>query len=690
MTSKTNLLQKLRRPEQAIAADLNEFPPRRDIPSNKTVENTRTFTLTNQGQLVAQENNSKLADGTFSSTGFSLYDVHVYWRRLLDFLPALGAQGLINYDAQYRCSIAQYVTTGTFSISHMLREDVLPAVMSSALAKASVEASRDSGKVIQNHHLNETTTTAVQSGSRRNPQEPRRTDLCRHFLRGSCHFGDDCRFSHSPPTSTARSMSSRGSFFSDNRGPAKRPRDDISNSLPATSRPYQDGTGITSSLPPLNRPFQNGSIDSEAVTFAGFLDEVEKKFHLEQILESSISGTGEISAESIPKVEDCFNQASFELLSLLHEHFGVATATARVGGPLRPDVIRFLSSLFDSNADPTLPDDINSGVNLGFEEPLQPSGVFPPVSQPSTQQHSYLLASRGPGPRTNYVSARDAEEAVQRVIDEELKLGRVRVLTKNEASDSARYFSKLAAIPKSGSANSYRLVEDFKESSANARITPVEHTTHPSLEDIRALVQRLLLDEDGNKKDYVGSITDIKGAYRHLHLRPSSRKFCCFSVNGCDYENLAVPFGVCSAGWAFCRLSSKVQRIDHALADLLISLMGARDLARGWVYIDDAAWLFPRSKAFPLAVRLLLLLPLMGISVSWPKFRLGVQTLRFIGFDLVLSGECPLIRLPADKLGIVINSLHSLLDHNRPKIRLVDLEPLAGRLNRVCMICPFI
>ncbi|KAF4747742.1 hypothetical protein FOZ63_015061, partial [Perkinsus olseni] len=182
--------------------DLNEFLPRREGPSPLSSEDSRSFKLTSSGQLIASGGEKRklsgftelsvalfrwgvtysivhppVIGGSPSDVGLSLCDVLAYWRRLVDFLPALGAPAIIDYDAKYRSAIAQLVATRTHSVSRMLCEDVLPTIMSAALARATVVASRPSQQQL----------TAPQSTSTNSPPpstESPRDRLCRHFLRG--------------------------------------------------------------------------------------------------------------------------------------------------------------------------------------------------------------------------------------------------------------------------------------------------------------------------------------------------------------------------------------------------------------------------------------------------------------------------------------------------------------------------
>ncbi|KAF4757639.1 hypothetical protein FOZ63_021172, partial [Perkinsus olseni] len=203
-----------------------------------------------------------------------------------------------------------------------------------------------------------------------------------------------------------------------------------------------------------------------------------------------------IKPESVQSLVDSCSTAADSLLRSLEESRNVSPRPCTSSSTIRPEVLRFLSDIFDKGNDDDLASEVDSGVNLGFEGGLRRSGVFPAAKatkKPDGDADFFQEYSAGRLRPGNYFSAPDAVSAIKSVVDEELRLGRVRELHSDEARQCGRFFSRLAAVPKGklapdGVSQLYRLVEDFKRSGANARIVPVERTTHPTLNDICLLL----------------------------------------------------------------------------------------------------------------------------------------------------------------------------------------------------------
>lgn len=143
-------------------------------------------------------------------------------------------------------------------------------------------------------------------------------------------------------------------------------------------------------------------------------------------------------------------------------------------------------------------------------------------------------------------------------------------------------------------------------------------------------------------------------------------------------------FGVVTAGWAFCRLSSKILRVSNSL----LQALSPDSPGAGWVYIDDFCWLLPRKRAIFLTGCLLILFPLLGITLSWPKCSLMTSCFRFIGFDVTIEGIKSEIQLSAAKVSSLSSELNSVIVCRPNTISLHTIESFAGKLTRLCMICP--
>ncbi|KAF4651684.1 hypothetical protein FOZ61_010268, partial [Perkinsus olseni] len=440
VTTKPSIIQKMKRPDQGVCMDLNEFLPRREAPSPLSPEDSRSFKLTSSGQLIASGGEKRklsgftelsvalfrwgvtysvvhppVIGGSPSDVGLSLCDVLAYWRRLVDFLPAIGAPAIIDYDAKYRSAIAQLVTTKTHSVSHMLCEDVLPTIMSAALARATVVSSRPSQQQI-------TSPQSTPTNSSPPPTESPRDRLCRHFLRGESPLG------------TA-----------------------VPVGAPANDVPYQDGSGVKAHLP--SSVHTRSDIGPDKASFVRLLVHTVSEYNLEGIVKTCTASDGSIKPESVQSLVDSCSTAADSLLRSLEESRNVSPRPCTSSSTIRPEVLRFLSDIFDKGNDDDLASEVDSGVNLGFEGGLRRSGVFPAAKA-----------------------------------------------TKKPDGDA-----------------------DFFQEYSAGRLRPGNYFSAP----------------------------DAVSAIKHLFMSESNRRFCCFSLDGHHYENLAVPFGVATAGDGHAASTSK-------------------------------------------------------------------------------------------------------------------------------------
>ncbi|KAF4650549.1 hypothetical protein FOL47_001072, partial [Perkinsus chesapeaki] len=334
----------------------------------------------------------------------------------------------------------------------------------------------------------------------------------------------------------------------------------------------------------------------------------------------------------------------------------------------------------DSSNDPKLCEDIDRGMSLGFSGELEPSNVFPPhfsTSEERVTEDEVLVNLRRSF--RNYRSAESESHTVLSMIQDEVRLGRMRPLSKQEMWDEQRCFSRVAAIPKAD-CSELRLVEDYRRSKANERIRLVERVCLPRLRDIVKMLQHVLYGEDGKKLDMIGAILDLKGAYRHVNLLPEERRFCSVVVSQegekLGFEHLMIPFGVRSAPWGFCRLSSKLLRILKAFVFLLEYLQSfvVKPRSGAMVYIDDFLWLFRAATASRLLTSVILLILLVGVAVSWPKLCVRGDQIKFIGFNLILNKEPVMIAIPDAKLAEVKALIRSVIDNPR-SVAAETLEP---------------
>ncbi|KAF4650786.1 hypothetical protein FOL47_000870 [Perkinsus chesapeaki] len=727
VTSRTTVISKMRRVTDALTMNLEEFSPALDGAKRGS---KHKLTVTDNLDLVTTEEvspKSKITDFSSFTTCFlrwmtmfvamhppktdsknvTFVDFLIYFRRLTDLLPALKLEGVISYDLRYREAVAILHASGRISLSGAFREDASPTTLGSALADATI--------------------SKVTGNRGRQDHKPRgKRGVCFHFLEGNCDRGDKCRFAHT--------LDDRKTSSASRTGPYSRPEPQANKKLdskrhsgaltphdkraPGSHEPncgdphkpwlidfapqidelhsFQDGSGISARLPsPCPEPAHPSP---EEILLLSQMDEVVKSFQLEHLVYESLGPDGRIRDAMIPQLSDAFDNAATSLRKNITDVLpSFHSNKASVGGPLYPDMVRLITELLDEGRDPKLAQELDRGVSMGISSDLSVSGVFPARD---TRTADSLPEPLHTNPfYDNYSSAREASDAVEELVEKELLLGRVRTLSAEEAADG-RVFSKLAAIPKklddSGCPVAYRLVEDLKKSGTNSCINLHERVTLPSLSDLVSLIKRMSYDDEGVYVPHMGAVADIEGAYRHLYIDPQDRSYCCFKTRDAYFENLAMPFGAPSSCWNFCRLSSKMLRSQHKLAELLefwlkeLAKKRVRSVpaARGLIYIDDSAWLLAAALALPILVRILLLLPLVGLSIAWNKCILLTQRFKFIGYEVDISREFPHIHIPIDKLEKISEGLRSIMRRDIPcSVKLI--EQVAGKLNWVSMACPF-
>ena len=126
---------------------------------------------------------------------------------------------------------------------------------------------------------------------------------------------------------------------------------------------------------------------------------------------------------------------------------------------------------------------------------------------------------------------------------------------------------------------------------------------------------------------------DLKDAYFHIPIHPSSRKFLRICFLGKVYQFRALPFGLSSAPWLFTKVMAEVKGLVHQEATSLFQ------------YLDD--WLGDSDQESSCRRRALLLRRLclhLGLVVNDEKSELiPKQRFTFVGilFDLVLGMVFP-------------------------------------------------
>ncbi|KAF4655035.1 hypothetical protein FOL47_009626 [Perkinsus chesapeaki] len=280
--------------------------------------------------------------------GVSFYDLLAYWRRLYDSAVPLTVVGVLMYDRQYRDQLALKVSQRTVAMSDGFRTDVSPSIMAAALAQA--------------NHL------AIMRGVSSSSLD---------FLKGRCHFGKDCNYSHdlssrpaqrntNPPYS--RPSGNNGVQVNNSHSQASgQPTGSVGQrgggegaKYHGTVSDYQDGSGKPKMFPSSDVVRDD---HRDLHRFLELVGRVIDDYELHIVLQNSIGEDGRLLPERAEEVAGLFDRATVESRRLVQQQFNVDLGTAAVGGALRPSLLQWLSDVAgDSDNDVELCGELNNGI----------------------------------------------------------------------------------------------------------------------------------------------------------------------------------------------------------------------------------------------------------------------------------------------------------------------------------------
>ena len=196
------------------------------------------------------------------------------------------------------------------------------------------------------------------------------------------------------------------------------------------------------------------------------------------------------------------------------------------------------------------------------------------------------------------------------------------------------FYSRLFLVPKG--ADGFRPIIDLS--------TLNQYLVCPSFrmdtqESIRHQLQR---------GDWTTSL-DLKDAYFHLAVHPSSRRFMRFVLKKTVFEFKALPFGLSPAPWIFTMIMSEVKAMAHSMNVKL------------YQYLDD--WLIVDSSRQAVAEKTRFLVNLctqLGLVINFPKSDLTpAQDFEFLGYHYDLKNF--MVRPTAPKVLILRERILLLL-----------------------------
>ncbi|KAF4649372.1 hypothetical protein FOL47_002149, partial [Perkinsus chesapeaki] len=239
-----------------------------------------------------------------------------------------------------------------------------------------------------------------------------------------------------------------------------------------SSKEVRDGTGVGAPLP---SEFVCSSSRDQSLPILEVFEESMALFGLPELLKSI---KGHPSLDKLKRLDTKFEEAAEHCRRSLCCLLGCSGRKSQCGSPLRPELLQaFIQSLRD--LDTSLPHEIDSGVSLGIDEPLEPTGLFPAYSKDAQAVALEELRLRF---RANYQSVENNPAVTEELIQDEVKLGRMRQITNVEAADPRRVFARMALLEKKSSiagsseplSSRFRIVEDYRRNHLNARMRPSE------------------------------------------------------------------------------------------------------------------------------------------------------------------------------------------------------------------------
>ena len=174
--------------------------------------------------------------------------------------------------------------------------------------------------------------------------------------------------------------------------------------------------------------------------------------------------------------------------------------------------------------------------------------------------------------------------------------------------------------------------------------------------------------------------TDIKSAYRTVHVHPTHRELLCFKYSPADgerevyYEDTRSPFGLKNAPETFCRLTAAVR-----------AMMVARGFKHVIVYVDDFLVMAETREECKRALDALLeVLRELGFTTCPKKTEQPTQTIMFLGMRLCTNEDGHgkmTVTVPEDKLRKAEEM--ALLLHRRHTVTVSELQQAVGYFNYI-------
>ena len=282
----------------------------------------------------------------------------------------------------------------------------------------------------------------------------------------------------------------------------------------------------------------------------------------------------------------------------------------------------------------------------------------------------------------------DAEQALQKGIDEEVALGWS--VERSPAQGPVQISNPTYMVPKKKYAivviGKYRRVvnlskHDAFHTSVNSDVSEEQaKLVYVTVED--ACDEILRLQAEGAEV-VVLSKFDVKSAYRHLPVWPWQAPLIGFADNqGKHYADMRVPMGARLACKIFSTLSGT---LSWLLEHVFLSGAGTRPSApRVRSYIDDFLVIASRADGDAAARVFQLVLDLCGVPLDPAKTETASTRLAFLGIQLDTIART--LSIPEERKAVTLERLSQWLRRKSASVK--ELESIAGTLCFTAFIIP--
>ena len=340
-----------------------------------------------------------------------------------------------------------------------------------------------------------------------------------------------------------------------------------------------------------------------------------------------------------------------------------------VGQPFRLQAFQSLASVAEDN-DVALFDLLKSGVRLGTDGPLPPSGSWPLKTDATKDLESArMAASDFTLADCNWSSAEQSPELVGQLIQTEIEDGYVTHIPGGLQEIKARWGTRVAvgrlAVATHPTRNP-RLVLDSSVCGVNtaAAASIPEKTFNPSLADLRSAHTL------GHAQQTTLLSIDIKAAHKRIRVHEQDQGYLAFSYRTAGreywYTYNVTHFGGTFSAWYWSRLGGALLRLLHRV-------LYCRHTAV--LYVDDFLFLFDSPTALLQSAIVLATLHYLSVPISWSKLQFS-SSVSWIGWQIDSFQD--LVSVPPAKVKRIVDLLVHVTSSKRVSRK--ALEQLAGNL----------